>query len=99
MTPAELAINYALAHPERVSTLCLSNTFYGDSPTLRFPELIELFSTPGLAALSHAMLADPAQVAFLLNFQLGQLQLGAPQALKDIADKVLRPIITENFFQ
>jgi haloalkane dehalogenase len=94
-----VAINYVLSNPGRVSTLCLSNTFYGHTPTLRFPELIELFATPGLSALAHAMLSDPAQVGFLLNFQLGQLQLGAPQALKDIGDTVLKPIIVDNFFQ
>ena len=99
MTPAELAINYALAHPERVGTLCLSNTFYGDAPTLRFPELIELCSSPDLAALAQEMLSDPKQVEFLLNFQMRQLQVGASQEQKDIANNILRPIIVDNFFQ
>jgi haloalkane dehalogenase len=94
-----VAINFALSHPERVSTLCLSNTFYVVTPTLRFPELIVLCSTPHLAALAEAMLSDPNQVGFLLNFQLHQLQLGAPQEQKDIFENVLKPIIVHNFFQ
>jgi haloalkane dehalogenase len=94
-----VAINFVLSHPEKVSSLCLSNTFYVDTPTLRFPELILLCSTPHLAALAEAMLSDPKQVAFLLNFQMHQLQEGAPQAQKDIAENVLRPIIVNNFFQ
>jgi haloalkane dehalogenase len=94
-----VAINFTLSHPDRVSALCLSNTFYVQTPTLRFPELILLCSTPHLAALAGAMLSDPKQVAFLLNFQMHELKEGAPQFQKDIAEKVLRPIITDNFFQ
>ena len=45
------------------------------------------------------MVADPKEVAFLLNFQNHQFQLGASQALKDIADNVLQPIINKNFAQ
>jgi len=40
------AINWALAHPERVAGLVLLNTYYSVMPTLRPPEAIFLFSTP-----------------------------------------------------
>ncbi len=40
------AINWALAHPERVAGLVLLNTYYCVMPTLRPPEAIFLFSTP-----------------------------------------------------
>src|SRR6266516_6278797 len=40
------AIDWALAHPERVAALVLLNTYYCAMPTLRPPEAIFLNSTP-----------------------------------------------------
>jgi pimeloyl-ACP methyl ester carboxylesterase len=40
------AIDWALAHTERVAGLVLLNTYYCQMPTLRPPEAIWLFSTP-----------------------------------------------------
>ena len=40
------AIDWALAHAERVAGLVLLNAYYCDMPTLRAPEAIWLFSTP-----------------------------------------------------
>jgi pimeloyl-ACP methyl ester carboxylesterase len=40
------AIDWALAHPERVAGLVLLNTYYCEMPTLRAPEAIWMFSTP-----------------------------------------------------
>ena len=40
------AIDWALAHPERVAALVLLNTYYCRMPTLRPPEAIWLYSTP-----------------------------------------------------
>jgi pimeloyl-ACP methyl ester carboxylesterase len=93
------AINYLFATPQRVSGLCLLNTFYGDTETLRFPELIEFFADPELKALNRAVMNDPKQMAFLLNFQNHQFEAGAPQEQKDLFDNVLQPIINENFAQ
>ncbi len=42
------AIDWALAHPERVAALVLLNTYYGRTPAARPPEAIFLFSTPVL---------------------------------------------------
>ena len=39
------AIDWALAHAERIAGLVLLNTYYCDMPTLRRPEAIWLFST------------------------------------------------------
>jgi pimeloyl-ACP methyl ester carboxylesterase len=93
------AIDYVLANPDRVSRLCLLNTFYGDSPTLRLPELIELFAVPGLRALALAIANDPKQMAFLLTFQQSQFKLGATEAQRNTVDAVLAPIINDNFAQ
>jgi haloalkane dehalogenase len=40
------AIDWALAHPDRVAALVLLNTYYCAMPMLRPPEAIRLFSTP-----------------------------------------------------
>ncbi len=63
------AINFAIDHPDRVASLCVLNTFYAATPTLRLPELIELFATPGLKALTDAILESPEQLAWVLRFQ------------------------------
>jgi pimeloyl-ACP methyl ester carboxylesterase len=92
-------LNYILSDPQRIAGLCLLNTFYGDTRTLRFPELIELFSDPDLAALSREMMSDPKQMAFLLNFQNKHFQVSATPEQKTLFDDVLQPIINENFAQ
>jgi haloalkane dehalogenase len=64
-----VAINWALDHPERVSALVLLNTYYGQAPTLRFPEFISLFADPAYVALSRAMAQDPTVAGWLLAWQ------------------------------
>ncbi|MBB5059633.1 pimeloyl-ACP methyl ester carboxylesterase [Granulicella aggregans] len=93
------AIDCALAHPELVSNLFLLNMFYGNSPTLRFPELVELFAVPELTELAMAMAMSAEQFGFLLSFQQGQLKKGVSAAQRDIIDSVVRPILVANFTQ
>jgi pimeloyl-ACP methyl ester carboxylesterase len=47
------AIDWALAHPERVAALVLLNTYYCAMPTLRPPEAIWLFSQPRVRAVAR----------------------------------------------
>jgi haloalkane dehalogenase len=47
------AINWALEHPERVAALVLLNTYYANTPGLRPPEAIRLFSTPVLRTVAR----------------------------------------------
>jgi pimeloyl-ACP methyl ester carboxylesterase len=47
------AIDWALAHPDRVERLVLLNTYYAPTPSLRPPEAIWLFSTPGVRRVSR----------------------------------------------
>lgn len=54
-----VAINWALDHPGQVSALVLLNTYYGSTPTLRFPEWLSLFADPAYAALADAITHDP----------------------------------------
>jgi haloalkane dehalogenase len=47
------AIDWALAHPDRVAALVLLNTYYNAMPTLRPPEAIWLFSQPRVRAVAR----------------------------------------------
>ena len=47
------AIDWALAHPDRVAALVLLNTYYAWTPPLRRPEAIFLYSTPVLRNLAR----------------------------------------------
>jgi len=51
------AIDWALAHPERVSALVLLNTYYYAMRTLRPPEAILLFSVPVLRNVARAVIS------------------------------------------
>jgi pimeloyl-ACP methyl ester carboxylesterase len=61
------AISYALRRPQRVAHLVLLNTYYGNAPALRFPEMIQLFADERLTPLADAIVADPAQRLWLLQ--------------------------------
>jgi hypothetical protein len=45
----------------------LLNTYYGNAPALRFPEMIQLFADERLTPLADAIVADPAQRLWLLQ--------------------------------
>ncbi len=49
------AIDWALAHPDRVAALVLLNTYYANMPRLRTPEAIWLFSTPGVRNVARVV--------------------------------------------
>src|SRR5262245_8803642 len=67
-----VAIDYGLEHPERVLQLVLLDTYFGHAPALRLPEMIRLFADPELAPLADAIVADPAQLLWLLNYTARQ---------------------------
>lgn len=62
------AIEFALAHPERVAQLVLLNTYYGRQPDLRLPEMIALMADPALTPLTDALVNDPNQRLWLLAY-------------------------------
>ena len=47
------AIDWALAHPQRIAALILLNTYYAWMPALRRPEAIFVYSTPLLRSLAR----------------------------------------------
>jgi haloalkane dehalogenase len=91
------AINWALDHQDRVAGLAVLNAYYDDAPTLRIPELISLFADPAYRDLSAAMMADPAQFAWLLTFQADQFGRGTSPAMRARAQQELVPIVRRQF--
>lgn len=91
------AINYSIDHPDRIAWLCLMNCYYADSPTLRLPEIIEVFGDPWLKDLAQTFLDTPEMMNWLLSFQDSHFQAKMPPALKDRFTGILRPIVRDNF--
>jgi haloalkane dehalogenase len=91
------AINFALDHPDRVASLCMLNSFYAAAPTIRLPELIDLFANPSLRELTGAILQSPEQLAFILRFQQKRFLETLPEEYKARFESILAPIINNNF--
>jgi pimeloyl-ACP methyl ester carboxylesterase len=67
------AIDWALAHPDRVQTLVLLNTYYHWTPALRRPPAIALYSTPGIRGAARALVRRrPDLDRRLYTWQVGQ---------------------------
>ena len=87
------AINFAIDHLDSVTSLCLLNTFHAAAPTIRLPELIELFANPSLKALAEAIVKSPEQFAFVLRFQQKRFLETLPEEQKATFEAILAPII------
>jgi pimeloyl-ACP methyl ester carboxylesterase len=61
-----------IEHAPEVALLVLLDTYYGQSPTLRFPEFVSLFADPAYTALTRAIIQNPAVAQWLLAWQGGQ---------------------------
>jgi len=90
-------INYALSNPERIASLAILNGFFQPTPLLRFPELIQIFADPDLSPYASSLVANPAQLQALLNFQMKAFQVNLTPQQKNRFDAVLQPIINNNF--
>lgn len=66
------AVNWSLAHRDRVAALILLNTFYGVTPTVRAPEAIRIFSEPEFKSLADGIVGDPVASKFLFYWQVGR---------------------------
>jgi haloalkane dehalogenase len=73
-----VVIRYALANPDNVGGLLLLNTFFGDSPTLEFPEFIRILADPHLTTLADTIIADPRILGWMLTFTDRRLNPGPP---------------------
>ena len=93
------AINYTLAHPDRVATLGILNSAYDDRLPILWPELVELFATKAFDALTGAIAADPAQFGWILYWQQKQFRDALPEGLAARFDAITGPLIADNFIK
>jgi haloalkane dehalogenase len=92
-------INFTLAHPERVSSLCILNSAYDDAVAIRWPEIVALFATESLTALSAAIAQDPAQFGWLLGWQQKQFRDSLAASQQSRFTTVTGPLIADNFIK
>ena len=71
------AVEFAVAHPERVAHLVLLNTIFGHQPSLKLPEMIRLLADPAFTSLADAMVNDDAQRLWLLQHTATQWDMDA----------------------
>jgi haloalkane dehalogenase len=87
------AIDWAIAHSERVAGLVLLNTYYCSMPTLRPPEAIWLFSTPVVRNIARPVSQMFGQWIFrrMYRWQVGRFFRDA-----EVRDKFL-PVLYQQF--
>jgi haloalkane dehalogenase len=71
------AVAYSIANRRRVAGLVLLNTVCGHQPSLKLPEMVQLFADPQLKTLADDLVADPNQLLWLLLRWGVQWQLDA----------------------
>jgi haloalkane dehalogenase len=91
------ATNYALDNPQRIAWLCVMNSYYAASPTLRMPDIIEVFANPWLKELADGFLTNPDKLNWLRSIQEEGFQINLPPDLKERFVRILRPILEDNF--
>jgi len=93
------AINFTLAHQDRVDSLCILNSGYDDAICILWPEMVELFATKSLNALSGAIAQSPQQFGWLLGWQKEKFRDALPESQQARFDTVMGPLIADNFIQ
>ncbi|WP_213979752.1 alpha/beta hydrolase [Sphingomonas sp. dw_22] len=91
------AVNFAIDHPESVASLVILNAAFANAPTVHWPELITLFATPELHALSSAILQAPEQFGWIVNVQREAFKAALADQHKARYDGFLGPVIDANF--
>jgi pimeloyl-ACP methyl ester carboxylesterase len=93
------AINYTLAHRDRVAELHILNSLYALTPAIRMPELIEVFASPSLRALATAFTQSPEQLGWLLGVQQALFHAALPAHQQAHFLEVMPGLIGDNFRQ
>lgn len=93
------AINFAIQHPDRVDSVCMLNSAYGETPTVQWPEMISLFANKRLAAFASAIAQSPEQFGWVLNWQKQQFLDALPDSQKAHFEEFLGPLIADNFIK
>jgi haloalkane dehalogenase len=94
-----LGVNFTIDNPGRVPALVVLNSPYGEAPTLRWPELVEIFATKTMHALALAIAQSPEQFGWILNWQRQQFRAHLPQQQQAHFDEFIGAVIEENFVQ
>jgi pimeloyl-ACP methyl ester carboxylesterase len=91
------AINFAIDYPEHTASLVILNALFAQAPTLKLPELIELFATTSLKALTSKLLHSPDHFGWVVDFQRNQFQTSLSDKHRERYDAFLAPVIDRNF--
>jgi haloalkane dehalogenase len=92
-------VNFVIDNPDRVHSLVVLNSPFGEAPTRRWPEFVEIFTTKTLSALALAIAQAPAQFGWMLKWQQQQFTLHLPQSQRAHFEDFIGPLIEENFAQ
>ncbi len=90
-------VNFAVKHPDKVTSLCMLDSAYDNSALARWPEMIVIFATPGLSALAGAIAQSPELFAWLLGWQKQKFEDALPLAQKEHFRTFLGQLIADNF--
>lgn len=91
------AINYTLAHPDRVASLAILNSAYDKPKEIIWPEFVELFASKAFAKLAMAVAASPEQFGWVLQWQQKQFRDALPEHLQANFDSITGRLIADNF--
>lgn len=91
------AVNYTLAHPDRVAALAILNSAYDEPTEILWPEMVELFATKAFGALAMAVAGSPEQFGWVLQWQQKQFRDALPASLQDHFANVTGQLIADNF--
>ena len=91
------AINFAIDYSEHTASLVILNAVFAQAPTLKLPELIELFATTNLKALTSKLLQSPDQFGWVVDFQRNRFQASLSDKHKERYNAFLGPVIDRNF--
>jgi len=91
------ALNYALAHPEGVSSVIMLNSAYSEDDTVLWPEMITLFATRSMQSLAMAIAQSHEQFGWLLKWQQKKFLDPMPEAQKPHFASIIGPLISANF--
>lgn len=92
-----VGIDFAIAHPGKIASLCILNSALDASPLAIWPEMIALFADPTLAALAQAFATTPAQFAWLLQWQQARFAAQLSATHRARFEGVIGPLIADNF--
>lgn len=90
-------INFAIDYPESTESLVILNCGFSDTVPVHWPELIELFATTSLKAVTTALLRNPTQFGWVINLQRELFKNSLPDKYRERYDAFLGKVIDGNF--